>query len=78
MAPAYWLLIFVGHHYWYNLTSDTSCDDIWPMFLLYNKGELNAFGWAFQELYDSPRYEHPTSKILRVSCNFQAVIWCRP
>ena len=25
-----------GEHYWYNVTSEMSCDDFWPMFILYN------------------------------------------
>ena len=44
-----------------------SCDDFWSMFLLYNGQELDAFGWAFQGNYDSPRYEHPTADVLGVS-----------
>ncbi|XP_013401824.1 uncharacterized protein LOC106167568 [Lingula anatina] len=50
----------MGVHYWYNLSEDMSCNDFAPIFLLYNKGKLNAFGWAFQGNYPSTRYEHPS------------------
>jgi len=30
-----------------------------PIFLLYNKGKLNGFGWALNADLPSSRYEHP-------------------
>ena len=63
-------ILFSGQHYWYNVTSDMSCEDFWPMFLLYNGGELNAFGWAFQGDLNSPRYEKPTPDVLGVTNTF--------
>lgn len=38
--------ITMGVHYWYNLRKDMSCNEFFPVFLLYNGGVLNAFGWA--------------------------------
>ncbi|XP_071090188.1 uncharacterized protein [Haliotis cracherodii] len=50
----------MGQHYWYNLRKDQSCDEFFPMFLLYNQGILDGFGWAFlANLTTSTRYEHP-------------------
>ena len=35
---------------------------MFPMFLLYNNGQLNAFGWTFDPKYDSSSlWEHPKS-----------------
>lgn len=49
----------MGQHYWYGVTEDMDCEDFYPVFLLYNGGELNAFGWATAGFVDSPRVEHP-------------------
>ncbi|XP_013395235.1 uncharacterized protein LOC106162477 [Lingula anatina] len=49
----------MGKHYWYNIRQDMACEEFVPVFLLYNGGKLNAFGWAFQGDYKSSRYEHP-------------------
>ncbi|XP_064603751.1 uncharacterized protein LOC135469143 [Liolophura sinensis] len=49
----------MGMHYWYNLREDMSCDDFQPIFLLYNNGKLNAFGWAINADLQSHRFEHP-------------------
>ncbi|CAH1257658.1 Hypp1874 [Branchiostoma lanceolatum] len=54
----------MGQHYWYNVTTDMSCDNFYPVFLLYNSGRLNGFGWNIKAYLDSPRYEHPTTDIL--------------
>ncbi|XP_062580237.1 uncharacterized protein LOC134242184 [Saccostrea cucullata] len=50
----------MGVHYWFDTTADMSCDRFFPVFLLYNGGVLNAFGWAFQADLSSTRYEHPS------------------
>ncbi|XP_022290234.1 uncharacterized protein LOC111101877 [Crassostrea virginica] len=50
----------MGVHYWLDATQDMSCDRFFPVFLLYNGGVLNAFGWAFQADLSSSRYEHPS------------------
>jgi hypothetical protein len=53
----------MGVHYWSDLSGalsdDTEMDDFFPMFLLYNRGKLNGFGWAFNADLKSDRYEHP-------------------
>ena len=36
-----------------------SCDNFFPVFLLYNDGVLNAFGWAFGMNIQADRFEHP-------------------
>lgn len=51
----------MGKHYWYNLSENMNCDDFYPAFLLYNSGELTAFGFALGANLNSPRYEHPGS-----------------
>jgi len=55
----------MGQHYWYDISQDLSCDDLFPAFLLYNtKGQL--FGWGFVSDANVPgkRVEHPPSWIL--------------
>jgi len=55
--------VTMGKHYWYDLSKDMSCDDYFPAFLLYNAGELTAFGWALITDLTSPRFEHPTKTV---------------
>ncbi|XP_069140438.1 uncharacterized protein [Argopecten irradians] len=52
-------LFSMGVHYWYDIKEDMSCDDFFPVFLLYNSGRLNAFGWAVATDVKSKRMEHP-------------------
>ena len=59
----------MGVHYWADVTGaplgeDTNADNFMPVFLMYNKGKLNGFGWAFNAGLSSNRYEHPTSSVL--------------
>ncbi|KAK3609730.1 hypothetical protein CHS0354_011422 [Potamilus streckersoni] len=50
----------MGVHYWNNLHVDMPCNELFPVFLLYNKGNLNAFGWALQtNVPGTQRLEHP-------------------
>jgi hypothetical protein len=53
----------MGVHYWADLSgplsAETEMDNLFPMFLLYNRGKLNGFGWAFNADLPSDRYEHP-------------------
>lgn len=60
----------LGVHYWYNMTEDMSCERIFPIFLLFNGGRLNAFGFAFAtNITDSEkRFEHPPQNAYGV-CN---------
>jgi len=53
----------MGVHYWWNLTASTPCNALFPVFLLYNDGMLNAWGWVFDSLPEESggsRFEHPT------------------
>jgi len=49
----------MGNHYWYNTSLDMDCDALFPAFLLYNDGVLNAFGWALMTDVEADNYEHP-------------------
>ncbi|XP_076104028.1 uncharacterized protein LOC143072809 [Mytilus galloprovincialis] len=59
----------MGKHYWFNVRKDMSCDEFWPVFLLYNGGKLNAFGWAMQADLTSPRVEHPPKSTISAFMN---------
>ncbi|XP_065070467.1 uncharacterized protein LOC135695330 [Rhopilema esculentum] len=50
----------MGTHYWYNVTSYMKYEDFLPVFLLYNDGRLNGFGWAVKgNTPGNMSYEHP-------------------
>jgi len=57
----------MGRHYYGHVdaipfTSSIQPSELNPIFLLYNKGKLNAFGWIFNAYLEGDRYEHaPTS-----------------
>ncbi|KAI8484418.1 hypothetical protein Bbelb_378510 [Branchiostoma belcheri] len=53
-----------GQHYWYKFRPDMNCDDFYPVFLMYNDGKLNGFGWNINTVLDSPRYESPPTGAL--------------
>lgn len=56
--------VSMGLHYWYNVRKDMDCNEFFPVFLLYNDGVLNAFGWAFGlNIQTSSRFEHPPQTI---------------
>jgi len=55
--------VSMGQHYWYDLSDDMSCDRFFPVFLLYNGGELNGFGWALGADLTSKHYEHPPASL---------------
>ena len=65
LGQCFWTM---GVHYWANtngqVTADMNADDFVPIFLQYNKGQLNGFGWAFNADLQSIRYEHPTPSVL--------------
>lgn len=53
----------MGRHYYAHVdgipfTSEIIPSDILPVFLLYNKGRLNAFGWIWNAYLEGDRYEH--------------------
>ena len=55
--------IFMGQHYWRYISPDMDCDDFYPIFLLYTRGKLNAWGAALGHsdtpYLTSKRWEHP-------------------
>lgn len=64
----------MGQHYWRNvngnpLVLETNKDEFFPMFLLFNKGRLNGFGFALNTNLESPRYEHPTVGVINLFMN---------
>jgi hypothetical protein len=59
----------MGEHYWYNVSEDLPCDEMFPAFLLYNQGELTGFGWAVQGIYQSDHTEYPPSFVLNLFIN---------
>ncbi|OWF54729.1 uncharacterized protein LOC110441354 [Mizuhopecten yessoensis] len=64
--------VSMGMHYWYDVKADMSCDDFFPVFLLYNHGKLNAFGWALGRAMDTTRYpylEHPSGNVIKSFIN---------
>ncbi|XP_046542949.1 uncharacterized protein LOC124253249 [Haliotis rubra] len=50
---------WMGVHYWYDISLNMDCDRFFPVFLMYNGGKLNSFGWAFNANLSSRRFEHP-------------------
>ena len=46
------------------------CDNFFPVFLLYNGGKLNAFGWALGGDAQDPNFEHPEKPYLGVRIIF--------
>ncbi|XP_033742573.1 uncharacterized protein LOC117329006 isoform X2 [Pecten maximus] len=56
----------MGMHYWYDVKADMNCDDFFPVFLLYNQGKLNAFGWAIDTSMSSERMEHPPESTIKL------------
>ncbi len=53
----------MGRHYYAHVdqtpfTESIQPSEIMPVFLLYNNGKLNAFGWIFNAWLDGDRYEH--------------------
>jgi len=61
--------ITMGKHYWYGLNENMDCDKFFPVFLLYNGGKLNAFGFALGANLTSPRYEHPGQIGIKATMN---------
>ncbi|XP_019646316.1 PREDICTED: uncharacterized protein LOC109486851 [Branchiostoma belcheri] len=50
----------MGKHYWWNLRVDMPCEEFYPVFIMYNGGKLDSFGWNIGTYLSSPRYEHPS------------------
>lgn len=66
LGQCFWTM---GQHYWADVSgkkvdANTDADNFFPVFLQYNKGNLNGFGWGFNAYFNSTRYEHPTPEVL--------------
>jgi len=55
----------MGVHYWYDIKSDMDCSTMFPVFLLYNNGKLNGWGWIFVPgpTEKNPRFENPSPRV---------------
>ncbi|CAF3042773.1 unnamed protein product [Rotaria socialis] len=49
----------MGAHYWYDNRLDKECDEIFPVFLLYNKSKLTGFGWGLAGKYEYTQRTEP-------------------
>ncbi|CAF4459412.1 unnamed protein product [Rotaria sp. Silwood2] len=49
----------MGVHYWYDNRLDKECDEIFPIFLMYNKGKLAGFGWVLAGKYEYTKRTEP-------------------
>ncbi|XP_031568100.1 uncharacterized protein LOC116302851 isoform X2 [Actinia tenebrosa] len=58
----------MGQLYWYNISSRMACRDMFPVFLMYNNGELNGFGWI---VLDDLDITTSTSFVRATSTSFQ-------
>jgi len=54
----------MGQHYWYDIKTDMDCNDFFPIFLMYNEGILNGFGFATGSDVQSSNVEHPPKALL--------------
>ncbi|CAF1462502.1 unnamed protein product [Adineta ricciae] len=55
----------MGKHYWYNNHLDLNCSEVLPAFVMYNKGQLSAFGWSIMAKMDaSQRVEFPPKAVI--------------
>ena len=59
----------MGDHYWHGISASMNCDDAYPIFVLYTRGELVGWGVAMAHS-DRPdlksyRWEHPAGDDLR-------------
>jgi len=58
----------MGKHYWYKINSTMTCDQLFPVFLIYNKGVLTTYGAitgvGSAQTQSSSRWEHPGGDVL--------------
>jgi hypothetical protein len=61
----------IGTHYWYDNYLNTNCSEFLPGFIMYNKGQLSAFGWSIVSKLDfSRRVEFPPKAAIFVCIFF--------
>jgi len=81
-AGTKWVLgrcfIGMGTHYWYDISSDMNCDDLFPAFLMYNKGKLSGWGFATDVQVTSSRVEHPSSMLIWLFFKKDSLPKCLP
>lgn len=56
----------MGRHYWKGISANMNCDSFYPIFLLYNGGKLNGYGYTFLGDQSSFRWEHPGGSSLKL------------
>ena len=62
-----WSSIRIGTHYWYDNHLNMNCSEFLPSFVMYNKGQLSAFGWSIVSKLDfSRRVEFPPKSAIHV------------
>jgi hypothetical protein len=62
------ILYSKGVHYWYDNHLNINCSTFLPNFLLYNRGQLSAFGWDIMSKTEfSRRTEFPPKAAILVS-----------
>lgn len=58
----------MGMHYWLQLdgklNKDSKRDSLFPVFLLYNRGKLNGFGWFWNSYLTSSRIEPTPAQLV--------------
>ena len=56
-------------HYWYNVSVNMRCEDIYPTFLLYNvkTNTLKSFGWSVPLRVRSAAWEQPPRQVFGVA-----------
>ncbi|XP_028396348.1 uncharacterized protein LOC114520304 isoform X2 [Dendronephthya gigantea] len=54
----------MGMHYWFNISQNLKCEEIFPIFLLFDDAseKLKSFGWAVPIKINSTMWEHPPQK----------------
>merc|ERR1711872_188210 len=52
-----------GTYHWYNVSRDMDCEMMYPVFALYSKGKLNAFGWSLKGYFNDEKFDHPSSDL---------------
>ncbi|CAH3030479.1 unnamed protein product [Porites evermanni] len=58
----------MGVHYWYDISPDMHCDQVFPVYLMYGQssGRLKAFGWSVLANIQSYLWEHPPMKYFKL------------
>merc|ERR1712227_1143 len=60
--PHYCFLGMGMHYMTFNYEPDQKCEDVFPLQILYSKGELTGFVWQHRAYLPGDRWEHPSDK----------------